>query len=110
MTNINRMLAVAALAGTLMALSGQGLAQGKDKFIYGVPGPVTTAVANLTFAQELGFFDVERIDLEMVGLAGSGVIIPQLLAGKIQASGASIDPPDRGAPTRQAELPAQIRL
>lgn len=84
-------ISAALIAGTLLAVT-QVAAQNKDKFVYGVPGPITTAVANLTFAQELGFFDAERIDVEMVGLAGSGVIIPQLLAGKIQASGASIDP------------------
>lgn len=74
------------------SISTSASAQTKTKIIYGVPGPVTSAVANLTFAQELGFFETENIELEMVGLAGSGIIIPQLLSGQIQISGASIDP------------------
>lgn len=67
-------------------------AKGQDKIIYGIPGPATSAVANLTFAMELGFFADEKITVEMVPLAGSGVIIPQLLSGQIHISGASIDP------------------
>jgi NitT/TauT family transport system substrate-binding protein len=64
----------------------------KDKFVYGVPSAISSAVANFTFAEELGYFATENIELEMVPLAGSSVIIPQLLSGQIQAAGASLEP------------------
>ena len=64
----------------------------KDKVMYGVPGTIGSAVANLAFAQELGYFDRENIEFDMIGLPGSGVIVPQLLTGQLQASAGSIDP------------------
>lgn len=67
-------------------------AQEKDKFIYAVPSAITSAIANFGFAMELGYFDEENIDPEFVPMAGSGVTIPQLLAGQIQSTGASLEP------------------
>jgi NitT/TauT family transport system substrate-binding protein len=89
MNRLNHILAAAAVS-FLAVLPQQATAQ--DKIVYGIPGPATSAVANLTFAMELGFFADEKITVEMVPLAGSGIIIPQLLSGQIHISGASIDP------------------
>lgn len=80
--------AAAALTLSIVPLA----AQAKDKFIYGVPSAISSAIANFVFAKELGYFDAENIELEMVPLAGSAVIIPQLLSNQIQASGASLEP------------------
>jgi len=81
----------AALAATCIGSPARE-ATAKDKFVYGVPSAISSAVANFVFAKELGYFDAENIELEMVPLAGSAVIIPQLLANQIQASGASLEP------------------
>jgi len=67
-------------------------ASAKDKFIYGVPSAISSAIANFVFAKELGYFDQENIEVEFVPLSGSSVIIPQLLSGQIHASGASMEP------------------
>lgn len=80
-------LAALALVSTL-ALP----AAAKDKFVYGVPSAISSAIANFVFAKELGYFDQENLEVELVPLAGSSVIIPQLLSGQIHASGASMEP------------------
>jgi NitT/TauT family transport system substrate-binding protein len=74
------------------AMAMPAAAEAEDVIMYGIPGPATTAVANLTFAMELGFFEEEGISVELIPLSGSAVIIPQLLSGDIHISGASIDP------------------
>lgn len=68
------------------------LATAKDKFVYAVPSAITSAVANFVFAKDLGYFDEENLDVQLVPLAGSGVTIPQLLSGQIHATGASMEP------------------
>lgn len=78
--------------GISVAALGASAAAAKDKFIYGVPSAISSAVANFIFAKELGYFDAENIELELVALAGSGVIIPQLLGNQIHAAGASLEP------------------
>ncbi len=82
----------AVLLGTALALPLAASGQARDKFVYGVPSTISSAIANFTFAKELGYFDQENLDVELVPLAGSGVIIPQLLGGKIHAAGASMEP------------------
>ncbi len=62
-----------------------------DKITYAWPGVITQGIAPFAFAQDLGFFKDEGIDFEVITLQGSGVIIPQLLAGTIFSSYASPD-------------------
>ncbi len=81
----------ASLAATLLYPSISS-AQERDKFVYGVPSVISSAVANFVFAKELGYFDEERIDLELVPAAGSGVTIPLLLSNQMQSTGASLEP------------------
>lgn len=80
------------LASLAVLLTFGSHAMAKDKFIYGVPSAISSAIANFVFAKELGYFDAENIELELVPLAGSGVSIPQLLSGQIHATGASMEP------------------
>lgn len=88
----NTALVVAGAIAALSAAAADAAAQAKDKFVYGVPSAISNAVANFVFAKELGYFDEENIQMEMVPLAGSAVIIPQLLSNQIQAAGASLEP------------------
>ena len=83
---------IASLAAVALLSSVALPALAKDKFVYGVPSAISSAVANFAFAKELGYFDQENLDVELVPLAGSSVIIPQLLSGQIHASGASLEP------------------
>lgn len=83
---IGRLAALALLSSAALS------AVAKDKFVYGVPSAISSAIANFVFAKELGYFDQENLEVELVPLAGSGVIIPQLLSGQIHAAGASMEP------------------
>ncbi|MEN9885872.1 MAG: hypothetical protein RL758_450 [Pseudomonadota bacterium] len=87
---LRRSIASIAAATALLTLGLPSLA--KDKFVYGVPSAISSAVANFVFAKELGYFDQENIDVDLVPLSGSSVIIPQLLSGQIHAAGASMEP------------------
>ena len=87
--SVLRTLKIATLAVSFAFGSN---AMSKDKFVYGVPSAISSAIANFVFAKELGYFDAENIELEMVPLAGSSVSIPQLLSAQIHATGASMEP------------------
>ena len=89
---MGRMVASILIGASLGTSVSNVSAQTRDKFVYGVPSTISSAVANFVFAKELGYFDQENLDVELVPLSGSGVIIPQLLGGKIHAAGASLEP------------------
>jgi len=71
---------------------GHGAAEAKDKFVFAWPSAINSGVAPLTFAAQLGYFDKEDLDVPIQVLTGSGVIIPQLLAGNIQGAYSSLEP------------------
>ena len=81
------------VAASLLAGAGGAAAQTKprEKFTFAWPSAINSGVANLTFATELGFFAEENLDVDVVVLTGSGVIIPQLLAGKIHSAYSSLE-------------------
>ncbi len=87
---LRRSIAHLAAATLLASIAVPAAAQ--DKFVYGVPSAISSAIANFVFAKELGYFDQENIQVELVPLSGSSVIIPQLLSGQIHAAGASMEP------------------
>ncbi len=87
---LRRSIAHLAAATLLASLTVPAAAQ--DKFVYGVPSAISSAIANFVFAKELGYFEQENIQVELVPLSGSSVIIPQLLSGQIHAAGASMEP------------------
>ncbi|MBN8943163.1 MAG: ABC transporter substrate-binding protein [Rhizobiales bacterium] len=79
--------AIAALGAFLAAP-----AEAKDRFVFAWPSAINSGVAPLTFARKLGYFDAENLDTEIQVLSGSGVIIPQLMSGTVQAAYASLEP------------------
>lgn len=82
-----------ALGVAVASMSGFASAgQAKDKFIFAWPSAINSGVAPLSFARQLGYFDAENLDVQVQVLTGSGVIVPQLLAGKIDAAYASLEP------------------
>ncbi|MBX3514468.1 MAG: ABC transporter substrate-binding protein [Xanthobacteraceae bacterium] len=87
---LGRAAAISAVA-LAAAISGPA-AMAKDKFVFAWPSAINSGVANFTFAKALGFFDEEGLDVELIVLAGSGVIIPQLLQGSIHTAYASLEP------------------
>lgn len=70
----------------------QAQAKPKEKFIFAWPSAINAGVANLTFARELGYFDQENLEVDVIVLTGSGVIIPQLLSGAVHSAYASLEP------------------
>jgi NitT/TauT family transport system substrate-binding protein len=79
-------------AAALLPVVAAQPAEAKDKFVFAWPSALNTGTANFTFAKALGFFAEENLDAELVVLTGSGVIIPQLLAGTIHSAYASLEP------------------
>ena len=75
-----------------MAFGLTGHAQAKDVFTFAWPSAINSGVAPLSFARQLGYFNAENLDVKVQVLTGSGVIIPQLLAGKIDAAYSSLEP------------------
>lgn len=56
------------------------------------PSAINSGVAPLVFAEKLGLFEREGLELDIVVLTGSGVIIPQLQAGSIDAAYSGLEP------------------
>ncbi len=83
---------VAMLTLAVAAVIAAPEAKAKDKFVFAWPSAINSGVANFTFAKALGFFDEEKLDVELIVLTGSGVIIPQLLKGTIHTAYASLEP------------------
>lgn len=79
------------LAATILTLTA-GTASAADRIVYAWPGALSSGLAPYTFADDLGFFHRENITFDVVVLAGSGVIIPQLMAGTIFSAYSTLDP------------------
>src|ERR1039458_10757540 len=58
-------------------------AAGPDSIVFAWPGPLTIGFAPWVFAQDLGFFKEENLEMSVVSLDGSGVILPQLMSGQV---------------------------
>jgi len=54
-----------------------------ENVVFGTPTPIDTAYAHVTFGMQLGFFEEEGIDLELVAVRGSGTLIPQVATKQI---------------------------
>lgn len=89
-SNLQRLARGTLLVATTLALTAT--AHAKEKFIFAWPSAINSGVAPLSFARQLGYFDEENLDVQIQVLTGSGVIVPQLLAGKIDAAYSSLEP------------------
>ena len=78
--------------GALASLTFASPALARDNFTFAWPSAINSGVAPFTFARQLGYFAAEDMDLRIQVLTGSGVIIPQLMAGQIDAAYASLEP------------------
>ena len=90
---IFRVLRQVLWAGACLAAAVAPLgAQARDKFVFAWPSAINSGVAPLTFAAQLGYFDKENLEVPIQVLTGSGVIIPQLMAGNVQGAYSSLEP------------------
>ncbi len=67
-------------------------AAGPDSIVFAWPGPLTIGFAPWVFAQDLGFFKEENLEMSVVNLDGSGVILPQLMSGQVFTTFSTLDP------------------
>jgi NitT/TauT family transport system substrate-binding protein len=79
-----------AIVVALCTCAGAAFAQ--DRFIFVWPSAINSGVAPLSFARQLGYFEAEKLDVQIQVLSGTAVIVPQLLAGKVDAAYASLEP------------------
>lgn len=84
----NTAAGVAALVITLAAQP----ASAQEKVTFAWPVAINSGLAPFIFAQELGFFKEENVELDVVVLQGSGIIIPQLMNGTIFTAFSVLEP------------------
>jgi NitT/TauT family transport system substrate-binding protein len=74
------------------AILSQAATAAPEKVVFAWPGVGSSSLAPFAFAQELGYFKAENLQLDTVYLSGSAVVIPQLLNGSIFTSYIALDP------------------
>ncbi|MGY0801697.1 ABC transporter substrate-binding protein [Bordetella bronchiseptica] len=84
-------LSISAGVAAAWAGAAPAAASAADKFVFAWPSAINSGVAPLSYAKKLGYWQDERIDLTVQVLTGSGVIVPQLLAGNIQGAYSSLE-------------------
>jgi NitT/TauT family transport system substrate-binding protein len=86
----------AAFAGALsvaaLGFAGGALAQAPEKVTFAWPGSGSSSLAPFAFAKELGYYNDENIELDIVYLQGAGIVLPQLMSGGITTSYITLDP------------------
>lgn len=90
--HLNRRHVLAGMAGLTATAAFAGRAHAHDRFVFAWPSAINSGVAPISFAKELGYFAEEKLDVEVQVLTGSGVIIPQLMAGAVDAAYSSLEP------------------
>ncbi|MCC6008986.1 MAG: ABC transporter substrate-binding protein [Rhodobacteraceae bacterium] len=85
-------MTAAALASALVLGATASSASALETFRFAWPSAINSGVAPLVFAEQLGLFEREGMTLDIVVLTGSGVIIPQLRQGTIDAAYSGLEP------------------
>ncbi|MFC4274082.1 ABC transporter substrate-binding protein [Achromobacter aloeverae] len=81
-TTLHHASAVAALAAGLMLASPAANAE-PTRIRYGNVTEMTLSQAPMVAAKRLGYFKDEGLDVELMGFKGTGTLIPQMLAKRI---------------------------
>jgi NitT/TauT family transport system substrate-binding protein len=83
-------------------MTGASGAVAAERVVFGTPTPIDTAYAHVLYGIQLGFFEDEGIDLELVAVGGSGTLLPQVAAQQITFGQPNPDLPivavDKGEP------------
>lgn len=88
----NRRHVMGGLVGLAATSTFPLAARANDPFVFAWPSAINSGVAPISFAKELGYFAAEKLDVQVQVLTGSGVIVPQLMAGKVDAAYSSLEP------------------
>jgi NitT/TauT family transport system substrate-binding protein len=82
-TRIALRTAIASIFVVLPALVINAHAQANEKVSFGWPAANAVTLAHVQFGKDLGFFQEEKIELEIISLQGTFPVIQQILAGKL---------------------------
>lgn len=72
------------LGGLCIGLALCGNASALDKVIIGLSNPVGIWASGILFGKQLGFFEEEGIDVQLVSFSGGGVLVPQVANKSVQ--------------------------
>ncbi|MGE3993394.1 ABC transporter substrate-binding protein [Pseudorhodoplanes sp.] len=73
----------ATLAVSSIALGSTPAQANLVKLVYGIPASVTLSQAPIVAAKQLGYFKEEGLEVQIMGFKGSGTLIPQMLAKRV---------------------------
>jgi NitT/TauT family transport system substrate-binding protein len=79
---LSRSILLALSAAT--ALSTAPVAQAQTKLVFGTVTSVTLSLGTIVAAKGLGFFKDEGLDVEIVEFNGTGTLLPQMTAKRVQ--------------------------
>jgi len=77
---MKRLAILAALAASLPAAPSQA----QQKLVFGTVTTVTLSVGIIVAAKQLGFFKEEGLDVDIVEFNGTGTLLPQMTAKRVQ--------------------------
>lgn len=78
-----RIAAASVFAAALPLMSGNAHAQEYETVKFGWPAAYAVTLAHAQFGVDLGFFDEEKLKLEVVPMKGSFPVIQQILTGQL---------------------------
>lgn len=67
----------------LMSIAGLPAHAASTKLVYGNVTEMTLSQAPMVAAKRLGYFNAEGLEVELMGFKGTGTLIPQMLAGRV---------------------------
>lgn len=67
----------------LMSIAGLPAHAASTKLVYGNVTEMTLSQAPMVAAKRLGYFKAEGLEVELMGFKGTGTLIPQMLAGRV---------------------------
>jgi hypothetical protein len=88
---VRKGLALAFAAPALFA--SQATVARAEHIILGTVGGLDKAFAPIFFARELGYLKQENLDVELINFAGTGVLFPQVAAGRVEVGFPTAEPP-----------------
>src|SRR5689334_7401884 len=84
MNRSSHMFGAAALALAAWAsMAASSAASAADKLTVGLVTPISITSAPFSFGKELGFYKEENIEVELLPFNGTGTLVPQMTAKRV---------------------------
>jgi NitT/TauT family transport system substrate-binding protein len=81
---VKRALASLTLAGVVAATAVSLPARAQEKVVFGTVTSVTLSLGVIVAAKQLGYFKDEGLDVDIVAFNGTGTLLPQMTAKRVQ--------------------------